>query len=476
MIDTTSIRSKLYSITLANAIDYVTFVGTGLLLSYYSVSWMGGSSLCKAIVSPSIFISYTYATRHLALTLKRRIVGNFVIGPDIINEYSAFHLVGKATYRYILRFLMSRSTSSNQAMSNDPTVIRSYSKSQALSSHAFLSSDNSTDPLPKELAKTYAEVFYKYDLKPLKRILPTDFQLSIPQTCEEIMKLSPNQFAWYQHFTDHADNWKLFSLDLQDSYNNKCAQCKSLKRFIIPCDIKSIQDAKEYVVLALRTQQMKVREGKGEVDGYIGRATPITEELQQTLNKRGHAIYHSFKEEITVEEIEKFTDDEVRKHYYVYELNYYWKRPPTLVQIKLSERFIALYLEPPQTNPFSNEIWRCQLEVPTDPETIADLDDFQVLWIKQFLYGSDSWGSLSFRCQLAYNNRIAEALGYCWFFSAPPEANEITESSVGKVLTKQLYERYKISCFQHEWEKFSGDVKKSFNLLFKKYCNSELPI
>ncbi len=262
--------------------------------------------------------------------------------------------------------------------SQNPEEIVNYTKHQPLWLHHILSSPNSPI-LSKEISQPYVDLFYTNDLAPLDktldnkdRILPDSFTLPIPQTPDDINKLTENQVKWHHLFTKNFSNWKSISLELQYALYKKFYLHNLSLWPLIPSQETEIENAPICIIGVLYRQQKNS-------------SHQISSQLQEVLNKRlDEFILVAPK---TFQDVQNLTDEEICKHHFSFAFlhNEFSTIPSDAMQIEWSKRFIALELLPPCHS------WSCNCEVPTTPDEFCNLENFQILWLwNSFSTNNDS--------------------------------------------------------------------------------------
>lgn len=128
-----------------------------------------------------------------------------------------------------------------------PAEINAYTSHQSLWIHHILSSKDPIN-LSREASQAYVDLFYKEGLPALpkkdqkNRILPGNIKLPIPTKDDEINSLTPAQTSWYKLLTEYMNHWKLFSLELQETLNQKFEKEKFTTWYLEPSSPEGVQN------------------------------------------------------------------------------------------------------------------------------------------------------------------------------------------------------------------------------------------
>ena len=242
-------NNKIYYL-LQPAVDYATFIGSGLLACSYSTIWVNDpttksgivlagllnataatalevANYCtkeepplyyKVVFTIVVLAATAFATPYLAILLKDRFAT--ILTREIALQIGGLNLATKAL-TYALYLFASRIT-----IPTTSQEIENLSSSKCKECYDFFQTEKGKikwKNQSEEIQLSFLKTFYKNDL-PYFSSLPLH---SLPnlQNIDEINALTPVKANWHKRLTSNVDKWNLLSKKLQYALNEKFVAC-----------------------------------------------------------------------------------------------------------------------------------------------------------------------------------------------------------------------------------------------------------
>ena len=251
--------------------------------------------------------------------------------------------------------------------SNRPSVIKNYTKNQALWVHKIISSRANVS-LSSDALQAYIKLFYKNDLPPFSHELGI-FKLPRCYIVHQVNSLTTNQVKWHHLLTKNLGRWPghtiKMSLEVQNAFNQRFFACGQTTFPLFAYSIAEILETSELIIRELAST---INRDDGLPFRWIEYSRVLQEVLNEKFNQFGiisvpYAIHPEH-----VHEVDLLDNTIIRAYHKSIKDNFYIALLfSSEVQIAFSKRFSALQLDHPSI------YWKAE---PPKPEPIATFENY----------------------------------------------------------------------------------------------------